>query len=71
MKLSEYLSSQKVSPADFAKRLEAATEGAVKVTGEAVRLWVEGERRPRPTAMTAITVATGGLVRANDFYEAA
>ena len=50
-----------------------ATEMAKKlgVTPEAVRLWANGSRTPKPKYMARIAEATNGAVRANDFYEAA
>lgn len=71
MKLGEYLTERKISAADFAVLLKQAGGKKFAITGEAVRLWTKGDRRPRPRAMTAITEVTGGLVQPNDFYEAA
>lgn len=62
MTLSEFLSSSRLSHADFA--------GQIGVSKEAVRLWVTGARTPRPAAMSQITKATKGSVTANDFVPA-
>lgn len=63
MKLSEYLAANRLDPKDFAPQ--------VGVTTEAVRLWVDGKRRPREKQMTKIAEVTKGLVQPNDFYASA
>jgi len=60
VRLSDYLTAQKLPFADFGHR--------VGVTGESVRLWVHGKRVPRPDVMARIVDATGGAVQPGDFY---
>ncbi len=59
MKLAEYLTRQNLLPQAFAER--------IGVSGEAVRLWINGSRTPRPAQMQAILAATNGAVTPNDF----
>ena len=61
MRLSAYLSDKGESTAEFAARLG--------VTGEAVRLWLNGERIPRQEMMVRISQATDNAVTPNDFFE--
>lgn len=59
MKLDLYLSETKTTREAFAKRIGC--------TPEAVRLWCNGERQPRPKAVQAIQEATKGKVGWADF----
>ena len=59
MKLSEYFSRHDIDPAGFA--------GEIGVTREALRLWLAGERTPRPKLMAKIKTATRGAVTSSDF----
>ena len=59
MKLSEYLSQNKIDLAVFAVE--------IGVTREALRLWLAGERTPRPKLMAKIKAATNGAVTSSDF----
>lgn len=61
MKLITYLEKNSIEPPAFAKKL--------KVSGEAVRLWLCGERIPNRECMKAIFKTTDGKVEPNDFYE--
>lgn len=64
MKLKDYLEQNNVKPKDFAKQ--------VKVTPEAVGMWLAGKRRPRSEdTLAKIAAATDGQVQPNDFYAAA
>lgn len=60
MRLSAYLSDNGESPAEFAARLG--------VTGEAVRLWIVGERTPRRQMLALIAEKTEGAVTPADFF---
>lgn len=60
MTLSEYMTEQKVNPAEM-----AALIGGVSASG--VLKWVRGERVPRPDQQRRIFTATGGKVTPNDF----
>jgi len=62
VRLSDYLTAQKLPFADFGQR--------VGVSGESVRLWAHGERVPRPDVMARIVEATAGAVQPGDFYPA-
>lgn len=62
MDLRTYLDTSGVDEAAFATRLE--------VTKEAVRLWLTGERTPRPKMLRRILEKTDGRVTANDFVNA-
>lgn len=66
MKLSAYLSERSLSLADFAKALSERM--GEPLTSEAVRLWAQGARVPRPAAMAAIEAETAGAVQPNDFF---
>jgi len=59
MKLSDYLFRHDIDPAVFASE--------IGVTREALRLWLAGERTPRPKLMAKIKTATGGAVTSSDF----
>lgn len=60
MKLKDYLEVNHIPPRAFAADIE--------VSPEAVRLYVRGLRRPRHEVLERIHIATGGMVRAEDFY---
>lgn len=60
MTLAEYLTEKRLKPREFAQR--------IGVSAESIRLYLAGERHPRPRAMRAITEATDGAVTANDFF---
>ena len=62
VRLSDYLTAQKLPFSDFGQR--------VGVSGESVRLWAHGERVPRPDVMARIVEATEGAVQPGDFYPA-
>jgi transcriptional regulator with XRE-family HTH domain len=59
MRLDEYLASNSVSRADFARQ--------VGVSVESVRRYLNG-RVPEPSVMSKIIEATEGKVSANDFF---
>lgn len=59
MDLRAYLDTSGLDEAAFAAQLE--------VTKEAVRLWLTGERTPRPRMMRRIAEKTDGRVTPNDF----
>ena len=59
MKLSAYLEREKLSGADFAKKLG--------LHSETVRLWLKGISRPSNPQYDAIERETGGEVRPDDF----
>jgi len=60
MKLTQYLTDQKISPAQFGELMGGVSESGV-------RKWMYGERVPRPDQMRKIADLTGGLVEPNDF----
>jgi hypothetical protein len=60
MKLADWLSEQKIGPAEFGRRI-----GYPQPT---VHRYVNGERIPEPKAMEKIFAETGGAVTPNDFY---
>lgn len=62
MHLRDYLAANGGAK-EMAKKLD--------VTPEAVRLWANGARMPRPAQMARIALATEGAVQPSDFYEAA
>jgi hypothetical protein len=59
MDLKTYLRENNTDAAAFAIR--------VRVTKEAVRLWISGGRTPRPIIMRRIVDETNGAVTPNDF----
>jgi DNA-binding transcriptional regulator YdaS (Cro superfamily) len=59
MKLSDYLSSKKITVTEFANQ--------IGVTPEGLRHWVSGSRTPRPQSMAKIASVTRGAVMPNDF----
>jgi hypothetical protein len=59
MKLAEYADQNNLTVAGLADLLEEQYE--------TVRLWVNGERMPRPKALRKISEKTNGQVQANDF----
>jgi DNA-binding transcriptional regulator YdaS (Cro superfamily) len=60
MKLETYLRRvRKISPERFGAE--------IGVSGQAVRMWIDGARMPRRPLLIAIEEATGGKVKANDF----
>lgn len=60
MKLTQYLTDQKISPSQFGELMGGVSESGV-------RKWMYGERVPRPDQMRKIADLTGGLVEPNDF----
>jgi DNA-binding transcriptional regulator YdaS (Cro superfamily) len=60
MKLSDYLTHNSISPADFAK--------SIGVSKETVRRYIVGDRRPARKKLPVIVEATKGEVTANDFF---
>ncbi|HDZ73750.1 MAG TPA: XRE family transcriptional regulator [Aurantimonas coralicida] len=61
MKLKDYLAGRKVSIAEFAKR--------IGVSHEAVRRYINRERRPDWDVLERIVKATKGAVSADDFLD--
>lgn len=61
MKLKEYLDRESKTMAEMARDLN--------FSHTAIRLWVEGQRCPRPEQMQKIVAYTKGEVTANDFYD--
>ena len=59
MKLGRYLEREGISLAQFAK--------VIGVSQESVRLYIAGERFPRPKRLEIITAATCGKVTYRDF----
>eukprot|EP00752_Nemacystus_decipiens_P016921 g15149.t1 len=59
MKLSDYLITQELSPAEFARRIE--------VGRMSVHRYISGERFPRPEVLARIHQETSGQVTPNDF----
>ncbi len=59
MKLSRFMSANKISDAELA--------ASIGVSVGAVRKWRYGERTPRPAMLARIFEATNGAVSANDF----
>lgn len=68
MKLSEYLNTNNLSAADFAKRIGAKSRATVYryMSSEDT-----SKRFPSPKMIGKIAAATGGEVTANDFYPSA
>lgn len=60
MNLADYLTREGIALKQFA--------GQIGVSAEAVRLYVERKRMPRPGVMAKIVEATNGAVTANDLY---
>lgn len=60
MTLAEYLRSQNIRPAEFAR--------LVDVPRQYVSRWANGHSAPRPAHMHRISKATRGKVTANDFF---
>ncbi len=61
MKLGEYLRKEGIGIGEFAEII-----GKSRVC---VSYWVNNRRKPSHENMSTISVATGGEVTANDFYE--
>ena len=61
MKLQDFLNSQGLTYSEFAVQ--------VGTTGEAVRLWLNGQRTPKRASMKKIVTLTAGVVTANDFFD--
>lgn len=59
MTLTEFLTREKLSDADFAARVGCTKSAVIK--------WRRRERMPRGEALTRIIDETGGAVTANDF----
>ncbi|MEM7625873.1 MAG: helix-turn-helix transcriptional regulator [Planctomycetota bacterium] len=59
MKLSDYLISQQLGPAEFARR--------IGVGRMSIHRYIRGERFPRPEVLQRIYQATAGQVTPNDF----
>lgn len=60
MTLGQYLEEQKISPAEFGRRIGRSRA--------AISRYVADERIPDRETMGKIVEATGGAVTANDFY---
>lgn len=60
MTLADYLRSQNIRPAEFAR--------LVDVPRQYVSRWASGQSAPRPVHMHRISKATKGKVTANDFF---
>jgi len=60
MTLSEYLKTNKISQARFARRCG--------ITRSAVCHFIAGRRYPSPEIMRRILLATNGEVKPNDFF---
>lgn len=63
MTLQEFLKSNDLSYADFAR--------SISTSAPAVRRYALNLRTPKPDIMSRIHTATGGEVTPNDFYEVA
>jgi transcriptional regulator with XRE-family HTH domain len=63
MKLSDYLSENGLTQAQFAQLVGASQQ--------AVAMWVIGDRTPRAAQMRKVKDATGGTVTPNDFLPSA
>lgn len=63
MTLRDYLSTHRLTAADFAR-----LHGACSVSG--VRKWLAGEAVPRAFAMRRILEVTDGAVTADSFFQA-
>lgn len=63
MKLSRYLDEQKISGAEFARRIGVESRMTVL-------RYASGERIPRPDVMRRIAEETAGAVSPNDFFDA-
>lgn len=61
MKLIEWLALNDVSYAEFARRIGASN-------AKVVQRYATGERTPDRVMMPKVVEATGGAVRADDFY---
>jgi transcriptional regulator with XRE-family HTH domain len=60
MRLAKYLTEKSLTSVDFAKK--------IGVSGESIRRYLRGDRRPSPEVMKRIARRTNGEVTANDFY---
>jgi hypothetical protein len=60
MKLHTYIENEGITL--------AAAVFELKVTRQALNLWIEGKRIPRPANMETISKWSGGKVTASDFY---
>jgi transcriptional regulator with XRE-family HTH domain len=60
MTLAAWLDQQKLSPSDFAARINRPQP--------TIQRYVSGKRIPEPEIMALIVEATGGAVTPNDFY---
>ncbi len=60
MKLCDYLKSQKITAADFSKK--------IGVSSVSIHRWLVKKSIPRPDQMARIFEATDGAVRPEDFY---
>lgn len=63
MRLNQFLEENSLTAAEFASRVG-------KVTGEAVRLWANGQRMPEAAIAQRIVDATGGAVTVQDLHDA-
>lgn len=63
MKLSEYIKTHNITPADLARLLGA------KSRSTAYRYLSGTRKKPSQEMMQRISEATGGAVTANDFYD--
>lgn len=60
MTLGQYLEEQKITPAEFGRRVSRSRA--------AISRYVAGDRIPDRDTMVKIVTATQGAVTANDFY---
>ncbi len=61
MQLSLYLAAEKITAAEFGRR--------VGLSRQRLHTYVRGSRFPSPTALRRIRDATGGAVTADDFVD--
>ena len=61
MKLSQFL--------DLSQKTISQAAQEIGVSPEAVRYWLNGERRPSHYLMTKIYIWSGGQITPNDFHE--
>ena len=62
MRLADYLTSQCLTYAAFARRIGSAH-------ARTVERYAKGQQRPNAAMMIAIARETGGAVKPNDFFE--
>lgn len=61
MKLSDYLTREQLSDADFAVRVNCDRSTIYRVR--------KGQTKPSPQLMEAVARETGGLVQPNDYFD--